>query len=166
MNTTKTKTMVKPCVKCGAQDRNKRGQCKPCRKAMAAAWYLANKERAKSKATSAAWRKNNPEKAKAKDAAYRKANLYRRNTHEAKRRAAKLNAVPTWGNNWLDKIKIQELFLIAKIRSKVEGIQYQVDHAVPLQSDLVCGLHCFNNLQILPASENISKGNRTWPDMP
>jgi len=186
--------MIKPCVKCGSTDRYKNGACKPCAKAGIAAYYQANKESIKTRHTAyrkanpekhnarnAVWAKANPEKVKAKNAviyqenkeniktrhaAYRKVNIHKYNALSAKRRSAKLNAIPAWANNWLEKLKIQELFLIAKVKSKVEGIPYHVDHIAPLQSDLVCGLHCFNNLRVIPASENISKGNRTWPDMP
>lgn len=44
---------------------------------------------------------------------------------------------------------------------------------MPLKNCVVCGeefkargLHCEDNLQILPALDNLSKGNRHWPDMP
>lgn len=68
---------------------------------------------------------------------------------DAKRRAAKLQATP----NWADHETIKQIYETCH-----EG--YHVDHIVPLQNDLVCGLHCEFNLQHLTAEENQSKGNK------
>lgn len=67
----------------------------------------------------------------------------------AKRKSAKLQATPKWA----DLEKIKEIY-----RERPEG--YHVDHIIPLQGETVCGLHVENNLQYLPASENLSKGNK------
>jgi len=67
----------------------------------------------------------------------------------ARRRAAKKQAVPTWGNRDI----IQQIY-----DNCPEG--YHVDHWAPLQGDNVCGLHVEYNLQYLKASDNISKGNK------
>ena len=41
-----------------------------------------------------------------------------------------------------------------------------VDHIVPLNSPIVCGLHNEFNLQIIPPATNYHKSNNYWPDMP
>lgn len=100
----------------------------------------ANRERLR------AWKARNPAKV---------------NAATAKRYAQKLRAIPSW----TDLKDIEAIYELARLRTELTGIDWHVDHAVPLNSDLVCGLHCEANLQVIPAGPNISKGNNWWPDM-
>lgn len=59
-----------------------------------------------------------------------------------------------------------EAYHLAVTREEETGIKWQVDHIVPINSHLVCGLHSEYNLAVIPKKENLSKGNRYWPDMP
>jgi hypothetical protein len=82
------------------------------------------------------------------------------NAVAAKRRAIKKLACP----KWLTKSQQEEIlnfYTQAKLLSEQTGIAYQVDHIVPLKGKNVCGLHVPWNLQVITATENISKGNRT-----
>ena len=71
-----------------------------------------------------------------------------------KRRCAKINATPAW----TDHNKIADIY------TEAHRLGLHVDHIVPLVSELVCGLHTHQNLQMLTPEENRSKGNRWWPD--
>jgi hypothetical protein len=77
-------------------------------------------------------------------------------------RANKLRAVPAWANQGY----IADVYRKAAIFTKRDGKPWHVDHIVPLRSELVCGLHCEDNLQVLRGNENVAKSNRHWPDMP
>lgn len=72
-----------------------------------------------------------------------------------KYRAAKLQATPKWA----DLKKIEEIYKEAKQIQKETGIIMHVDHQIPLQHELVCGLHVESNLQILSIYDNCSKNN-------
>ena len=91
---------------------------------------------------------------------YQQNNSYKINAISAKRKARKIKATPTWA----DQDNINDMYRLAVIFNST-GMNLHVDHIVPLQSDIVCGLHCEANLQLLPAGNNTSKGNRWWPDM-
>ena len=87
---------------------------------------------------------------------YQKHNLHKYAAWNAARYAAKTLATPKWVD--LEKIKF--------VYEKAAQLGFEVDHVVPLQSPIVCGLHCESNLQLLSRTENVTKGNRHWPDMP
>lgn len=80
----------------------------------------------------------------------------------AKRRATKRNATPAWA-----KQEAMLALYVEAVRLTTEtGIVYHVDHIVPLQSKLVCGLHWEGNMRVLAKADNLKKHNSTWPDCP
>ena len=140
-----------------------------------AAYQATHKD--KLKITNALWAKSNPAKrttsrakylSKNKDkvlaqaAAWRANNRDKVNAKKSRRIASKLLATPAWANEFF----IQEAYHLAKLRTQATGVQWHVDHKVPIRSRLVCGLHCEANLQVIPGAVNQSKGNRHWTDMP
>jgi hypothetical protein len=92
-------------------------------------------------------------------AEYRQENKHKHAISEAKRRAVKLNATPAWLTED-DLDVIGWVYEMREERTKATGVVYHVDHIVPLQGKDVCGLHVWWNMQLLPASENISKSNK------
>ena len=77
---------------------------------------------------------------------------------KAKRRADILSRTPKWltkDDMWL----IKQAYEIAKLRTKVTGIAWQVDHVIPLRGRRVSGLHVPLNLQVVPMTVNLKKGN-------
>lgn len=67
---------------------------------------------------------------------------------------------------WADAAKIEMVYRGASRLSEAMGVEFQVDHVVPIKSDVVCGLHVPANLQVLAQDENGKKSNKHWPDMP
>jgi hypothetical protein len=92
---------------------------------------------------------------------YRKTHVAEHTAAASKYKASKLKAVPAW----FEKEAIEAMYKATTARSKSEGVKYHVDHIIPLQSKFVCGLHCLANFEIVLWNENLTKGNRVWPDM-
>jgi hypothetical protein len=122
-------------------------------------YYKLNRE--KRLLTNKIWRDNNLDKRKEYLRTYSKENSALMCYHTSKRKAIKLMATPGWS----DHEKIAEFYRESDRLTKETGIKHNVDHVIPLVSPVVCGLHWEGNMQILSRRDNISKGNREWPDM-
>lgn len=159
--------------------------CKPCNKVARAEKHLANKEHNNIKdkenyhkrmqdpdkrilhnERSATARKsnygkkyyhNNKDKSRAatKKRLSTPKGLAEHNARNKKREALKLQAMPVWANQ--EYIKL--FYVGAKIEEARTGKKVDVDHIVPLNHELVCGLHCEHNLQLLTAKANRAKKN-------
>ena len=64
-----------------------------------------------------------------------------------------------------DLEKIREIYKEAKRLTRESGVQYSVDHRIPLRGPLVWGLHVHNNLQILLHVANMQKGNNAMDQL-
>jgi len=119
--------------------------------------YNSNKE--KSSIYAKEYRKLNISKLRANSIRWQKENLDRDAAKTARRRAAKLKALPKWLTK-AEHEQIKELYTCAQMFKLYTGEEYHVDHIVPLQGENVCGLHVPWNLQVIPAKENLSKSNK------
>jgi 5-methylcytosine-specific restriction endonuclease McrA len=119
-------------------------------------YYFSNKDRISSKASQKYF--ENPEAAKNRAKAWKKNNKEKHNAGCMLRHTRKLLACPSWlspDDLWM----IEEAYHISRVRSEETGIDWHVDHIVPLQGKTVCGLHVPWNLQVITARENCSKKN-------
>jgi hypothetical protein len=161
--------------------------CKSCKSAQSKAWKAQNKERlselwqqykiANKEQLSARrrkWRQENAEAEAARDLRRRRANPERHrersarwaaqnreavNSKSAIRRARSRKAQP----GWLTAAEIGQILLRykeAKTISGLTGVAHEVDHIVPINGDLVCGLHVPWNLRVIPMRENRRKAKK------
>jgi 5-methylcytosine-specific restriction endonuclease McrA len=61
--------------------------------------------------------------------------------------------------SWADTNEIHNVYLEAQY------MQMEVDHIIPLKHPLVCGLHVWDNLQLLSRSDNARKNNNFDSDI-
>ena len=140
---------MKTCKKCGYEGTafaSNRLVCNPCRS-------LQRDMNKYAKYQKSEHRKHLKRKAMDK---YREANkayyAAMASEHRAKR---KLRSV-----GWADQQYIKDLYANCKEAEEIFDVQFEVDHIVPLQNELVCGLHNEFNLQVLTRAENRAKYNK------
>jgi len=141
-------------------------------KRLAKEWYERNKELTKERARQ--WSLDNPEKRyeihrKNRDKDLENHNARNREWNSknkdvkaalsAKRRSAKLNRTPKWLT--ADDIEhMQALYSVAAMIQRESGVEYHIDHIIPLQGKFVSGLHVPDNLRVIPAVDNLKKSNK------
>lgn len=178
---------TKRCSKCGeekaldefyrhkASKDGRRPDCKTCSAKRHKTRYDAKRSeileqlktpevRARRNATKRAWDDKNRDKLRRQSREYysqnrerlcqyqrewRRRNKGKVNEYKMNRLARVAKAVPTWA----DRESIRLFY-----ENCPEG--YHVDHIIPLRGDLVSGLHVLENLQYLPAVDNLKKSNR------
>ncbi len=81
------------------------------------------------------------------------------NLYTINRRAKRLSATPSWFSE-LDSFVLSQCTELCVLRKNATGFAWSIDHMIPLQGDAVCGLHVWNNFQVIPAKMNSSKRNK------
>lgn len=64
-------------------------------------------------------------------------------------------ATPKWAN----PAAMLEFYALRDEMTETTGVPHHVDHIVPIQHPLVCGLNCEANLRVVTATANLSKRN-------
>lgn len=162
----------KVCVKCGSGDFIQNGKytrCKPCLQVQRRARYSKRKEEfdsinkewakknpEKVKRIKKKWRDSNPEKCQEMKKVWMEQNRGKVREYCAHRRVTLRKATPRWAS----RKGMQYIHSLAVERGLV------VDHIVPINSDIVCGLNTPDNLRCIPETLNSFKGNRYWENMP
>lgn len=162
-----------PCVHGHSSPRRTQtGECLECRAEYLVAWRKKNPEKVKQHndtqhlkfAEKLADRARfyyykDVEKSRKNQRDYQKRNIYIFAKIGAKYKASKLKRTPVWltdDDHWM----IEQAYELAQMRTLATGFAWHVDHIYPLQGKTVSGLHTPYNLQVIPAVQNLRKGNR------
>ena len=146
-----TAPLAKANISRKTKERLFRSWCVSCEKKRKDVWRAKNKEHHNLK--SKLWVQKNPEKRKQISHNWNQRNKEITARFKATRKTRFRQSCPTWLTEF-DVFYIEELYALAKLR------KLEVDHIIPLQGKLVCGLHVPSNLQMLTRTENRSKGNK------
>lgn len=132
----------------------------PKKSGLVRAWGQRNKERRNELAR--IWRKANPGKVASAGKRWRETHRDYVNGRKVHRILTSRQQTPKWSI----KFFVSEARALARLRTRMTGFEWHVDHIVPLRHPLVCGLHAHTNIRVIPGRENLQKNNHHWPDMP
>ena len=177
----------KPCKRGHLSDRYVNGQCIECVKFQSQNWRANNPEKhkqamkkwwennkelhnvrvkrwqasniEKTRLDAKAWCAANPNKVAAKAKRYRDLNPGKVNAWSVASAAKRAKRLPKWLTDD-DKWMLAEAYALAKLRTKMFGFEWEVDHIIPLQGKFVSGLHVPTNVQVVPKVVNRAKQNK------
>lgn len=86
---------------------------------------------------------------------WRHNNKHRHTTYTKRFKKHGQQSIKYWGY----KESMEQIYQESTRLRELLDVDFVVDHIIPLNSDTVCGLHCWHNLQILTREENTRKGN-------
>lgn len=66
------------------------------------------------------------------------------------------------GYSEFDDFVASECIALCSLRKEETGVDWHIDHMIPLNARQVSGLHIADNLQVIPAQMNLEKGNKLW----
>lgn len=149
----------KPCKSGHYSKRHITAGCYECTLAYQKSYRNTNSEYWSGK--NSKWNEFNRHSKRESDKLYREANKGRRKVlrsiYKTQKRQASLISTSEW-----DNFVIEESQHLVEIRKQETKIDWHVDHMLPLNAKTVCGLHCGDNLQVIPAQMNLEKGNKLW----
>lgn len=120
-------------------------------------WRTKNPARVK--ANNDRWQNANKEKFLGISSSWKRRNRPHVNAKVTERRLMQIQRTPAWLTDE-DRANIKKFYELAAELTKAYGSPWHVDHIIPLRGKIVSGLHVPWNLQVLPASVNVRKGNR------
>jgi hypothetical protein len=152
------------CIDCHKSDNRERKnklRSTPEFRATEQAYKKAYREQTKGQQAEymAQWREKNKVQINAYGRQYRE----KRKDHYSflcqKRKIALLNRTPAWlteDDFWV----IEQAYELAALRTKLLGVEFHVDHVIPLRGKTVSGLHVPQNIRVVTWLENQRKTNK------
>lgn len=107
----------------------------------------------------AEWRTANQQHVQQYGKNYRHANKAKCNFLCQKRKIDLLNRTPAWLTED-DKWIMEQAYELAALRTQMLGVEFHVDHEIPLRGKIVSGLHVPQNLRVVTWLENQRKTNK------
>ena len=133
-----------------------RSYCRVCKNKQTLSYYYNDKQ--KHLHNTKKWSEQNKEKTTQIKKEWKKRNPIQVAVDNAKRSAIKRSAAAVWDIEFTNFV-FEEAHHLRSLRDTLFSFKWHVDHVIPLQGKLVCGLHVWNNFAVIPATVNLRKNN-------
>jgi hypothetical protein len=170
---------MKTCIRCGetkpieAFHKHKGmtdghlNKCKTCVLECVAEWRINNPETRKKEYIRRREREGG--RTRAEDVAARFPNPIGRKASSLKYAHKRRRLEEKMFQSEIDEFVFHEAVHLCQLRKKATGFKWHIDHIVPMMHKDACGLSSAANLQVVPATWNVRKNNKSmavyWPTL-